>query len=757
MRRLLCLSSLLFVCTTAWSAQLVSVTPLTDRILVVHVDEGYVIHHGKGQKRSDEKVVIAPLDVVLASKPEQYKVASAGETFQPVSIARKSKGTDFAWFVDSWVDGRAVNTRPDHTKEHWLYLHLPKPLREGQTYTVSTPTGAADLTYRSTSSRSEAVHVNLLGYVPAAPKKFAYVYHWMGDGGSLDLKSYAGKAFSLVDQTTKRSVYSGQLKFRKGATNPETFHVTDTPNANFNGADVYECDFSAFNKPGKYVVSVEGIGCSFPFRLDSDIYREAFQTTARGLYHNRSGIELKLPFTSFARPAPHNPKLTPNFAGKLQYTTSRSIDWVNEDHSADDKASIEKGMKGPLDVWGWYQDAGDWDSYSSHMRVPTELMFAFEMAPANFRDNELNIPESGNGIPDLLDEAAWLPRFGHRLRQELVKKGWGSGGIGLRVCGDHFGGDGEGVPSYLDVNRTWIVSGEDPVSTFRYAGTAAHLAHCLKLIGKADPQGVDWLKEARESYTWAVANTKSGDEAKVKAHRFYAAAALLRMTREETYRAQCEKDSAAIKADSFVWEGDLYGPAILALSGLAKPEVRAAILATADDACATGEKRAMRWGGIFSFPMLVGHQTTPWMLETAVAYTLTKSTAPAKAEGYLAALYTTCDYFLGTNSLNMTWVTGLGPRHPQQLFHMDAWYNGTGKMHPGMIPYGPWRKTKDVGQGPWDSDWPNPTLYPGIDKWPGNERWFENRCAPLNGEFTVHQNTGPAAALFGFLCGTGKP
>jgi len=150
--------------------------------------------------------------------------------------------------------------------------------------------------------------------------------------------------------------------------------------------------------------------------------------------------------------------------------------------------------------------------------------------------------------------------------------------------------------------------------------------------------------------------------------------------------------------------------------------------------------------------MLIGQQTTPWVLEGAIGYTLTRVINPERARRYLGALYTTCDYFLGTNALNQTWVTGLGPRHPTEVFHMDAWYNGKGKFHPGIIPYSPWRKEKDQGEGPWASDWPNKTLHPAIDAWPGNERWFSNRCSPLASEFTIHQNTGPAAAIFGFLC-----
>ena len=52
------------------------------------------------------------------------------------------------------------------------------------------------------------------------------------------------------------------------------------------------------------------------------------------------------------------------------------------------------------DTWGWYQDAGDWDSYETHLRVAQELLLAYEMRRRNFRDGELNIPESGNGVPD---------------------------------------------------------------------------------------------------------------------------------------------------------------------------------------------------------------------------------------------------------------------------------------------------------------------------------------------------------------------
>ena len=82
-------------------------SPLTDRILMVHFQDGYVVHHKKGQKRTDEKVVAKPLDVELAAKPASYLLSSSDDPAykrgrNPTHIGRKSKGTDFAWFVDKW-------------------------------------------------------------------------------------------------------------------------------------------------------------------------------------------------------------------------------------------------------------------------------------------------------------------------------------------------------------------------------------------------------------------------------------------------------------------------------------------------------------------------------------------------------------------------------------------------------------------------------------------------------------------------------
>ncbi len=749
---------------------LVEALPMHSRLVMVHVDEGHVLHHGLGQPRQDDRVEVKLLDTAAATRADQWSVTGPGlpaAGVHPVRVGRKSKGTDFAWRVEGWdqATNRTVNTAPDQAKEHWLYLELPQPLQDGGEYRVTSRVDgipALPLVYAADRTRSEAVHVNTVGYAPDSPAKFAYVSHWAGDLGGVDFASCTAASFRLIDQASGKAAFTGHPAFRLAADRPETQHGGDTPNANFSAAATWECDFSAFTRPGTYVVAVDGVGCSFPFVIDADAYRAAYRATARALYHNRSGIALEAAYTDHPRPAPHHPRLTPGFAGKLQYTTSRWVDWRNADADAADRPAIEAGQRGPIDVWGWYQDAGDWDSYASHTVIASCLLFAYETAPGNFADGDLGIPESGNGVPDLIDEAAWLPRFGHRLRQALLTKGWGTGGLGLRVCGDHFGDDGEGKGSWQDVERTWIVSGEDPWSTMRYAAICAHLAQALRIAGVADPKGVDWLREAREAYAWAEARFAAEDvtgKPDPREQRAYAAAGLYRLTGEAAFERQLAADTAHLNEGDELWWEQPYALWVHALAGGAAPadaalarRLRAIALRSCElVAIANTAKRAMRWGGHWPMPMLIGHQTTPWILDGIVGHALTRDSDPAAARAYRAAVHTTADYFLGGNPLNLVWMTGLGPRRVRRVFHMDSWYRDSG-FHPGMVPYGPWRKEKDVGQGPWDQAWPHPGMHPAIDAWPGAERWFDNSCSPMSSEFTVHQNICHAAAVYGWLC-----
>ena len=133
---LLLLPAFITFSASASAMDVVEALPLTERVIMVHLDEGHVEHHVKGQKRNQEKVIATPLDVAAATAAASWTITCAGDPAfaggaKPQRIGRKSKGTDFAWMVQGWdgANNRAGNHDPDHAKEHWLDLELPSALQ----------------------------------------------------------------------------------------------------------------------------------------------------------------------------------------------------------------------------------------------------------------------------------------------------------------------------------------------------------------------------------------------------------------------------------------------------------------------------------------------------------------------------------------------------------------------------------------------------------------------------------------------------
>ncbi|MEL6650531.1 MAG: glycoside hydrolase family 9 protein, partial [Bacteroidota bacterium] len=684
--RLALLLALLWQFQWGIASDLVEVLPLHQNLLMVHFDDGYVRHHLLGERRDNEWVVATPLDVALAGQASTYLLSSNDDMqyqngLSPLIVYRKSKATDFTWLCQGW-NGNCVNTDPDHAKEHWLYLELPFGLTAGNTYQLSFPglTGinSISFTYNDLAQRSEAVHVNQLGYDPDAGEKFGYVYHWAGDAGAVDFGAYDGNSFYLIDTLNGNFAYSGNLAFRKAADNQETGQIGMVPPfGNHLAAAVYECDFSAFSGTGSFRLCVEGVGCSFPFDINNGVYQEPLQAVMNGLYQQRSGIATTAAYTDQPRPAPHHPSLTPGFGGKLVYSTFRYPDFNESDSNPADKAAIDAAVLGPLNVWGWYQDAGDWDGYYSHTQVPLHLLWLYEMGASEFGDGQFLLPEESNGFPDLLDEASWLPRFLYRLRQELMTQNYGTGGVGGgRVFGDLWGEaflpDESTIASWQDTARTWVVTGEDPFMSYKYAGLAAHLALLLSENALTDPDGIDWAQEANEAYTWAASNTQPQDSFQfslpMEHVRLYAAANLFRLTGDNSYQSQFSNDLAQVPMDVIFDEEILFGLATYlaaeqqqSLDPTTKATVESRFEAHADYIMLDfRDDRACRWGGNWFLPFMIGQSTTPLVQAGILGHYLFKDAKPQKAQQYRDGIHSTADYFLGQPPLNMCWITRLG-------------------------------------------------------------------------------------------------
>jgi len=711
----------LFLCSSIFlfAQQSITVSPLTNQYILVHIDEGSIERPGNGESTSADVLNGAPIDINVATNTSNYSISSTDDlnyanAQTPINLNRKSKGTEFAnlcegWsFLDFFGTWGCDNTSVDHFKEHWIYLEMPFDMQSGKSYSINIgnlATGQSnfDFTFDETSHLTEVIHVNNLGYSVDANLKYGYVYSWAGDMGSMDFSAYNGNEFGLIDTQTGEIAYTGSLAFRKNKFTIETYqeNSTETPNQNFNQADVFECDFSDFNEIGTYRLFVEGIGASHEFEISCNAIRPAFEYTMKGLFQNRSGIALEAPFVETARPAPHNPAITPGFSGQLKYTTTTICEVSNPDASEADKDLWEAGIQGDLtDTWGWYQDAGDWDAYMRHMNVPSKLLFTFEHFPQNFDDAHLNIPESGNGIADILDEARWLVRFYKRIKDETEFKGWTTGGVpGSRIFGDLWGEDlpnDIGRGSWQDNDRIWVASGEDPWMTYFYAATVAHLAFLYDRESIIDSEFINWTGEAINAYEWAAQNENVLSDChndNINSLKAYAAAALFRITGEAQYEADLATAYTQLGhiPGSELQGLDAYGAYIYdnaaANNSALQNGLRQSIEYTADFYLLDNiDNRASRWGGNHYFPMIVGHATTPYVFEGIMGYAMLKNSNPSKAAQYWQNLHTTADYFLGTNPLNMTWITGLGEKNPKQVFHLDSWFSSNKQIKDGIVP-----------------------------------------------------------------------
>ncbi len=194
--------------------------------------------------------------------------------------------------------------------------------------------------------------MNQIGYLPSEEK---IVY-----------SSEAAWKFIIRNSLSGEEVYSGTMGY--SGLDDDT------------GMDIYVGDFTDFKESGSYILETEGVGESYPFSIGERVYNDALTLAARFFYLQRSGIDITM----------DDKNSTVTEKGHLQ----DAVLW--------DAQAVKKDVHG-----GWY-DAGDFGRY-----IPTaafsvnQLLYAFSINPQFHTDGSLDIPESGNGIPDLLDEIKW--------------------------------------------------------------------------------------------------------------------------------------------------------------------------------------------------------------------------------------------------------------------------------------------------------------------------------------------------------------
>ncbi len=294
---------------------------------------------------------------------------------------------------------------------NWLYLRLTHPLPAGVPVQVTNPDGQLwDQSIRFLADTdplrwSPAIHINQTGYVPQFPK-IAMVGYYLGSRGELVWPGE--KTFQVIASDTGRAVLSGQLQARPD----RGFTIRPTPYQK-----VWSADFSSVTNTGHYRLVVPGLGASEEFAINEGAAANWARTVALGLYHQRCGTALELPFTRFTHGVCHtNPAMvpTPDFPAVEHILAGLTWDAKkNPRHTAPLLKGVAASLypfvnPGPLEVAGGHHDAGDYSKYTiDSAEMIHFLVFAVDNFPgASVLDN-LGLPESGDGRSDLLQEAKW--------------------------------------------------------------------------------------------------------------------------------------------------------------------------------------------------------------------------------------------------------------------------------------------------------------------------------------------------------------
>jgi len=652
--------------------------------------------------------------------------------------------------LNVWRKSKPMNT--DHTLtsecDHWLFLQLPQPMKQGCTYEVSIPQGiGADKEKLSVcfdvwNTQSEAVHVNIIGYSPAEAIHAADLYQWLGDGGQRDYRSWEGRKVYIYNVKTKKKQNVGTVKFWKSAADAEQ----EAGKKALIGTDVWNIDFKA-TTPGRYRLVVEDVGCSMDFDIASDIYFQPYRYSVRGYYYMRLG-EPKDPENVW--PVPRQPQFIPETdpKGLTVYKTDLTpwdkewrdlhTDVWDEPHFKPVFASIFWQHRLPgnpvnTEVKGGHSDAFDWDRHLAHVSNIYDMLLPYILSGGRLSEDNLGIRESGNGIPDIIDEARNEVDFFLSIR------------------------DGEAYSQGVtNPSADWSVMFQAGCTTMAAWANAANCA----IIGEAFRlQGNDSL---RQFYT---------DEA-IKAFRFASRQENLQLDdRQDIGSMQLRGRDFRQMAAAYLYNltGDNQWEKIFAEEkfelSIANTWIAAAYLT-----CPQPRHFAERYEQIKASveelsesynianmsqrPSRRSANDRRWQVSqnlqlVMLAHYIAKDKARKKQLEHV--MYTEASWAMGRNPGNIVEMTGLGERHITDCYTTGR-NDGAPESHPGQTPFNG-TETWSPGHNGGDARVILKYCYPDWNEggWPRQESFFNQRYFWVNGEFTPRETMRGKMALLGYL------
>lgn len=306
---------------------------------------------------------------------------------------------------------------------------------------------------------TERIAVDQFGYLPTM-KKFAVISDPQA-GLNAEEEYQPGPMFEVRRWLDHSLVLRGApVAWKNGAVHDQS------------GDKVWWFDFSALDCEGSYYIyDPQNDRRSFVFRISRDVYAEVLKAATRMFFYQRCAMEKKPPFT--------DPRWADD-ASHLQDRRARSV-------AAQNSAATEKDLSG-----GWF-DAGDYNKYVNFTTGTLQnLLFAYRRNPSLFTD-DFNIPESGNGVPDLLDEIKWELDWLLRMQQP-------DGSVLSKVSVTEFQG---ASPASRDATPRFY----GPVGTSTAFSATISFANAAIAYAQINPAYAAQLRAAAlKAWQWGVAN-----------------------------------------------------------------------------------------------------------------------------------------------------------------------------------------------------------------------------------------------------------
>jgi len=309
---------------------------------------------------------------------------------------------------------------------------------------------------------SHFIVVDQFGYTPAMAK--VAVIRSPVVGYDAAQKFAPGAIYQVVDAQSCAVVFEGDPEiWNGGKIDPSS------------GDKAWLFDFSAVKTPGQYVIRDKAKAeTSGVFVIAANPYRQVLVQAMRFFYYQRANTPKVQPFADarWTDAADHS---GPRQDGQARYLMKK------------DDPSTERDLRG-----GWW-DAGDYNRYTNwHSDYLISLLATYSENPAIFTD-DFNIPESGNGIPDILDEVKWGMDWMIRMQNP--------DGSALTILGSGFSGS----PPSTATNPSYY-GGPSTSATYSAAAAFAYGAKILARFPAYKDYAADLKLRAKRAWDWAEAH-----------------------------------------------------------------------------------------------------------------------------------------------------------------------------------------------------------------------------------------------------------